>query len=65
MVVSDAKKDDAIGRVKQAAGALTGDKDLERDGRRDRAGAKVKEGADKARRAVGRVVDKAKDALPD
>jgi len=63
--VSDAKKDDAVGRVKEAAGALTGDKDLERDGRRDRAGAKVKQGADKARDAVEHVVDKAKDALSD
>jgi uncharacterized protein YjbJ (UPF0337 family) len=63
--MSDAKKDEAVGRLKQAAGALTGDDSLEREGRRDRTGAKMKEGADKARRAVGRAVDKAKDALSD
>jgi uncharacterized protein YjbJ (UPF0337 family) len=63
--VSDAKKDEAVGRVKEAAGALTGDDDLEREGRRDRAGAKIKQGADKARQAVERAVDKTKDALSD
>ena len=63
--MSSAKKDEVVGRVKQAAGALAGDEDLEREGRRDRAGAKVKDGADKASRVVGRLVDKAKDALPE
>jgi uncharacterized protein YjbJ (UPF0337 family) len=33
-------KDDAKGRVKEAAGNLTGDKDLQREGKVDQAGGK-------------------------
>jgi uncharacterized protein YjbJ (UPF0337 family) len=51
--------DDMKGRIKEAAGDLTGNRDLKREGQRDRAGAKVK-------KAVNEGVDKAKDALdPD
>ena len=49
-------KDDAKGRVKEAAGDLTGDKDLQREGKVDRAGGKAKDGIEKA-------TDRAKDAL--
>ena len=49
-------KDDAKGRVKEAAGDLTGDKDLKREGKVDQAGGKAKEGVEK-------VTDKVKDAL--
>lgn len=49
-------KDDAKGRVKEAAGSLTGDDDLKREGKVDRASGAVKDGLDKA-------ADKAKDAL--
>jgi uncharacterized protein YjbJ (UPF0337 family) len=48
--------DDAKGRVKEAAGSLTGDKDLKREGKVDQAGGKAKEGVEK-------VTDKVKDAL--
>jgi uncharacterized protein YjbJ (UPF0337 family) len=48
--------DDAKGRVKEAAGDLTGDQDLKDEGKVDRASGKVKD-------AVGGVADKAKDAL--
>jgi uncharacterized protein YjbJ (UPF0337 family) len=48
--------DDAKGRVKEAAGSLTGDKDLKREGKVDQAGGKAKEGVEK-------VTDKIKDAL--
>jgi uncharacterized protein YjbJ (UPF0337 family) len=48
--------DDAKGRVKEAAGNLTGDKDLKREGKVDQAGGKAKEGVEK-------VTDKVKDAL--
>jgi len=48
--------DDAKGRVKEAAGNLTGDKDLKREGKVDQAGGKAKEGVEKA-------TDKVKDAL--
>ena len=49
-------KDDAKGRVKEAAGDLTGDKDLQREGKVDQAGGRLKDGVEKA-------TDKAKDAL--
>ena len=49
-------KDDAKGRVKEAAGDLTGDKDLQREGKVDRAGGKAKDG-------VERLTEKVKDAL--
>jgi len=49
-------KDDAKGRVKEAAGNLTGDKDLQREGKVDQATGKVKEGVEKT-------ADKVKDAL--
>ena len=48
--------DDAKGRVKEAAGNLTGDKDLKREGKVDQAGGKAKEGIEK-------LTDKVKDAL--
>jgi uncharacterized protein YjbJ (UPF0337 family) len=49
-------KDDAKGRVKEAAGDLTGDKDLQREGKVDQAGGKAKDG-------IERLTDKVKDAL--
>ena len=39
--------DQAKGRVKQAAGDLTDDKDLQREGKIDEAAGKVKAGVDK------------------
>ncbi len=49
-------KDDAKGRIKEAAGSLTGDEDLKRAGKVDQATGKAKEGVEKA-------ADKVKDAL--
>jgi uncharacterized protein YjbJ (UPF0337 family) len=40
--------DEAKGRSKQAAGVLAGDKDLEREGKIDRAAGKAKDAVDKA-----------------
>ncbi|HEV7614826.1 MAG TPA: CsbD family protein [Solirubrobacterales bacterium] len=48
--------DDAKGRVKEAAGDLTGNDDLKREGKVDQAGGKAKEGVEK-------ITDKIKDAL--
>ena len=48
--------DDAKGRIKEAAGDLTGDEDLEREGKVDQATGKVKD-------AVGDVSDKVKDTI--
>jgi uncharacterized protein YjbJ (UPF0337 family) len=44
--------DDAKGRVKEAAGKLTGDKDLQNEGKVDRTSGKLKEGIDKVRDAL-------------
>ena len=49
------KRDEFKGRVKEAAGALTGDKKLKREGRIDQAAGKTKQAANKA-------VDKVKNA---
>jgi uncharacterized protein YjbJ (UPF0337 family) len=48
--------DEMKGRVKEAAGDLTDDKDLKREGKVDKASGKAKDAVDKAG-------DKAKDAL--
>lgn len=48
--------DDAKGRLKEAVGDLTDDKDLQREGKIDRAAGSVKDGVDKAS-------EKAKNAL--
>jgi uncharacterized protein YjbJ (UPF0337 family) len=52
------KLDETKGRAKEAAGDLTGDKDMEREGQMDQAGAKVKKNA-------GAAVDKTKEAVDD
>jgi uncharacterized protein YjbJ (UPF0337 family) len=68
------KTDQVKGQVKEAAGALTGDKDLESEGKADRrageakekvehAKDKIKEVVDDVEAKVEDVVDKAKDAL--
>jgi uncharacterized protein YjbJ (UPF0337 family) len=55
--------DDAKGRVKEAAGDLTNKDDLKREGKKDRAGAKVKEFAEDAKEKVEDAVDSVKDKL--
>jgi uncharacterized protein YjbJ (UPF0337 family) len=54
--MSDKNVDEAKGRAKEAAGSLTGDDELKREGRADQAKSSVKDTVDK-------VADKAKDAL--
>ena len=41
------EKDEAKGRIKEAAGDLTGDKDLEREGKVDKTTGKAKDAVDK------------------
>jgi uncharacterized protein YjbJ (UPF0337 family) len=50
--------DQAKGRVKQAAGDLTGNDDLKREGKADEAAGKVKDKVDDAKDAVNDAVDK-------
>jgi uncharacterized protein YjbJ (UPF0337 family) len=59
------KFDDAKGRAKEAAGDLTDDKDLEREGQMDQAGAKVKGAAETAKDKANQAVDKTKEAASD
>jgi len=59
----ESKKDDLKGRAKEAAGDLTDDEDLKREGRADRAGASVKDKIEKAKEKGEEFVDKAKDKL--
>ncbi|MDX6690788.1 MAG: hypothetical protein QOG15_2245 [Solirubrobacteraceae bacterium] len=54
--MGDGSVDDAKGRIKEAAGDLTGDEDLKNEGKVDRASGKAKD-------AVGGAADKVKDAL--
>ncbi len=61
--MGESKTDDMKGRVKEAAGVVTGDKDLENEGKADQAGAKVKQTAEKAKDKVDEVVDAVKDKL--
>lgn len=50
------KTDELKGRVKEAAGTLTGDEELKREGRVDQTVGKVKQKTDK-------MIDKVKDAV--
>ncbi len=54
--MTDHKTDEAKGRVKEAAGAVSGDDDLKKEGKTDQAAASVKEKVEGA-------VDKVKDKL--
>lgn len=54
----DPRIEDATGRVKEAAGALTGDDDLKAEGQADQASAKAKQ-------ALDDVAETAKDAVKD
>jgi uncharacterized protein YjbJ (UPF0337 family) len=55
-MADDGKIDEGKGRLKEAAGDLTGDQDLKNEGRVDRASGTVKD-------KVGDAADKAKDVL--
>jgi len=55
--MSGHKGEDMKGRVKQAAGDITGDMDLQREGKIDQASAATKKTIDKAADALKDVVD--------
>jgi len=54
--MASGKSDELKGRVKEAAGALTGDKKLKREGKADQAAGKIKQKVENA-------IDKVKEAL--
>ena len=61
--MSDGTVDDVKGRVKEAAGDLTDDKDLKNEGKADRASGKVKDAIDDVKDKADDVVDSIKDKL--
>ena len=61
--MSGSTGDQVKGRVKEAAGDLTNDDDLKREGKMDRATGEVKEKLDDAKDWVADKVDDVKDAV--
>lgn len=55
--------DKVSGKAKQAAGDLTGNDELEREGKKDEAAGEVKDKVDDAKDAVNDGVDSIKDSL--
>jgi uncharacterized protein YjbJ (UPF0337 family) len=55
--------DEMKGRAKEAAGDLTEDEDLKREGKIDQLGADIKEKAEAAKDKVDDTVDKVKEKL--
>ena len=53
--------DETKGRIKEAAGDLTDDDDLKREGKMDQAGATVKDKMERVTDKVGDAVDNLKD----
>ena len=56
--MTSGKTDQAKGRIKEAAGALTGDSGLKREGKVDQAAGKVKDAVTKAADSVKRAVNR-------
>jgi len=61
--MTSGKSDRAKGRVKEAAGVLTGDKKMERHGKTDQAVGKLKQAVGKVKKKVEKTIDDVKDAL--
>ena len=57
--MTDKHVDEAKGRVKEAAGAISGDDELKHEGQGDQAVASVKDATDKVADTVKGVVDRA------
>ena len=60
-----AKSDQVKGHVKEAAGVLTGDKDLESEGKTDRRTGEAEEKIDHAKDKVEGVIDSTKDKVEE
>lgn len=59
----DGEMDQAKGRVKQAAGDLTDDDELAREGEADEKAGKLKDKVDSAKEKANEAIDSAKDKL--
>ena len=55
--------DEIKGRIKEAAGALTDNDDLKREGKTDKAAASVKDGLDKVKEKIEDGIDAVKDRI--
>ena len=60
-----AKTDQVKGRAKEAAGSLTGNKDLESEGKADRRAGETKEKIEYAKGKVEEVIDKAEGKIEE
>ena len=60
-----AQSDQVKGQVKEAAGALTGNKDLESEGKADRRAGETKEKLDHAKDKIEEAIDKAEDKVDE
>ena len=60
---SDGAVDKAKGRIKEAAGALTDDEELRKEGKLDQAVGKVKDAAEKAKDAAENAIDAVTDKI--
>jgi uncharacterized protein YjbJ (UPF0337 family) len=60
---TESKFDEAKGRVKEAAGDLTDDERLKREGKADQAGAKAKEAVEDVKDKLDEGIDKLKDKV--
>ena len=60
-----AKIDEAKGRVKEAAGALTDDTSLKTEGKADQVGAKVKEVIDNVKERAEHAIDAVREKLAE
>lgn len=63
--MGEEKWDEAKGRVKEAAGDLTDDESLQREGKLDQAGASVKKKVGEAGERLDDAVDTVKDKIQD
>ena len=61
--MASGKSDEVKGRVKEAAGVLTGDKKLERQGKTDQAVGKLKQTVEKVKKKAEEAIDAAQAAL--
>jgi uncharacterized protein YjbJ (UPF0337 family) len=59
------KQDDLKGRLKEAAGDLTDDDELKRDGKVDRAKGSVKQGVERAKDKTEDAIDEVSDRIRD
>lgn len=63
--MSESKKDDLVGRAKEAMGSITDDDDLREEGRDDQRAAKVKDGIERAGEKAKDAVDDVRDRMRD